>query len=607
MSLQINPQNNNNNNDNENEGTSTVLDLESLSRKYKILLIAYKQAVLNYVNFLKEEAATPCGSYNGNSTSISQECYNDVWKKGGCTTQARQLSSMSGASSVTLNTWILDTFNWATSKDNDPRFTSYNKRMGCYGNPGNSYIILGVGTDGYLYSRAGLDGPWQKVNDDSKGNLRSICTGNDGKTIYASTGSNTIWSKTSWDSQSWNTLPNSKNCCVISLAQDKDGTFIGVGKSHVLFINKSPTFSNDWTHATKTGSQEEISSICIAPDGSIFGCNKSGNVFKKTNYQQLTSEAWHSSPDLNSCCVKAMTIAPDGTFIGVGTNNQLYAKPNYKTISSDSWGGPFNAENGSCCVIGITTVANPDYNSANYNTSSQPNYKIESVPMTAIKGQVFWGTSQVGFNNSATLEECQASCASTTGCTGATFNPTDHGQPMCWLRGGEGDILGGITNDYAIIPKAKQLLTIVQKINQQLTSINQEIQGKTSAGKGLYESKTTATKNKNQELIAQFIQLRREREKIEEMVNEYQTLDEAQNFGSIKINQNYYSFVLLLALVVIIIFILYKFFGGKTATPAIPSPTIQSGGQLGNSAYYIIFGIIFVILLVHYYKNFMNF
>jgi hypothetical protein len=593
MSLQINAQNNNNNNNqNDNEGTSTVLDLESLSRKYKILLIAYKQAVLNYVNFLKEEAATPCGSYIGNSTNIGQDCYSEIWKKGGCTSQARQLSSMSGASSVTLNTWILDTFNWATQKD-------YNHRMGCYGNPGNPYIIIGVGTNGYLYSRQGLDAPWQQISDNSSG-CTGICTMSDGQGLLG-IGGNNIFTKTSYTANWQGPIQNA--CCVMSVAQGQDGAVIGVGLDNVLY--SKPNLDGSWTR-TPSPQGEWISSICIAPDGSIFCIGSNQAIFKKNSYQNLTSVNWDYMGD-NTCCVKAITIAPDGTFIGVGTDNQLYTKPNYQTISSDSWSGPYNSENGSCCVVSITTVANPNYNAANYNTSSQPNYNIDSAPMTAIKGQVFWGTSQVGFNNSATLEECQASCASTTGCTGATFNPTDHGQPMCWLRGGEGDILGGIANDYAIIPKAKQLLTIVQKINQQLTSINQEIQGKTSAGKGLYESKTTATKNKNQELITQFIQLRREREKIEEMVNEYQTLDQAQDAGSIKINQNYYSFVLLLALVVIIIFILYKFFGGKTATPAIPSPTIQSGGQLGNSAYYIIFGIIFAILLVHYYKNFINF
>jgi len=33
-----------------NKGSSTVLNLESLNREYKNLLIEYKQAVSNYVN-----------------------------------------------------------------------------------------------------------------------------------------------------------------------------------------------------------------------------------------------------------------------------------------------------------------------------------------------------------------------------------------------------------------------------------------------------------------------------------------------------------------------------------------------------------------------------
>ena len=50
------------------------------------------------------------------------------------------------------------------------------------------------------------------------------------------------------------------------------------------------------------------------------------------------------------------------------------------------------------------------------------------------------------------------------------------------------------------------------------------------------------------------------------------------------------------ALVIIILFLLYKFVlhSSKENTPSL----IQSGGKLGINAYYIIFGIILTIILV---------
>ena len=66
--------------------------------------------------------------------------------------------------------------------------------------------------------------------------------------------------------------------------------------------------------------------------------------------------------------------------------------------------------------------------------------------------------------------------------------------------------------------------------------------------------------------------------------------------------QNYYSFILLLGLVILVLVILYKF-GFPSTTQASPV-LIQSGGELGTNAYYIVFGIVLVILIVNYiYKR----
>ena len=88
------------------------------------------------------------------------------------------------------------------------------------------------------------------------------------------------------------------------------------------------------------------------------------------------------------------------------------------------------------------------------------------------------------------------------------------------------------------------------------------------------------------------------------MLNDYQTLDQDQTEGNLMINQNYYSFLLLLALAIVVIFLLYKFGMPSKASPGnLASPPLQSGGQLGISTYYIILGIVLVILLVNFMKK----
>lgn len=571
------------------ESNSVVLDLESLTTQYQNLLIQYQQAVANYISYLQQEAAQPCGGFSPDSQGINQTCYNYIWQQSGCGAGwAQPSASTSWAQGQTLDGLIYDSYLWST-------MTDYNHRTGCYGNPGNPYIIICVGTDGRLYSRQGLDAPWEYINDDSNGNIRTIFTGNDGKTIFCTNISDEIWWKSSWDAPHWQgPLPGS--CCVISAAMSQDGTIVGVGTDYTLWSR--PLFGN-WTHTYSPG--EWITSIAIGPDGSVFVVGGGNQIWKKNSYQNLPSQGWQYQGQ-SSCCVKAVTIAPDGTFIGVGTDDQLWTKPSYEDLSTP-WTGPYNSENPSCCAISITTIVNPNYNPSNYNQAASPNYNIGAQPLTTISGSTYWGTTGVGFNNSATLQECQASCSNTPGCTGATFNGTAHGQPMCWLRGGDGNIAGGLESDYAIVPEGEKLLQIIQGINQQLTSVNQQIQQQTTNGQPLYDTQTTQRNLQNAALINQFIQLTQEREKINQMLNEYQTLDTEQEQGSIMINQNYYSFILLLGLAVVFIVVLYKFGLSSSASGSTSASMLQSGGELGINAYYIVGAIILILLIVKFMKK----
>jgi hypothetical protein len=103
-----------------------------------------------------------------------------------------------------------------------------------------------------------------------------------------------------------------------------------------------------------------------------------------------------------------------------------------------------------------------------------------SNQLVQIQGNVYMGTSTLSQNNSPTVDKCQASCASNPKCSGATFNGTKYQQPMCFLRSGDGNVINGLPSDYAIVPKGKQLLLIVQNINLQLNDINKKIQEKPS-------------------------------------------------------------------------------------------------------------------------------
>jgi len=216
--------------------------------------------------------------------------------------------------------------------------------------------------------------------------------------------------------------------------------------------------------------------------------------------------------------------------------------------------------------------------------------------MVTIKGVQYWGTGGISQNNSKTINECKAACVAESGCTGAIYNATDYAQPMCWLRSGESNMRAGKENDYSLIKKEQYLLSIIQSINEKLTAINQQIMEITSAGQPVFETSLQEGQQQNSTLINNYKQLTQDREKITQLMNEYQTLEEQQIQGDIKINQNYYSFLLLIALTIMIIFMVYNLSGS--------TPSIQSGGNLNSNAYYYVFGIILVVFCIMYsYTN----
>ena len=225
-----------------------------------------------------------------------------------------------------------------------------------------------------------------------------------------------------------------------------------------------------------------------------------------------------------------------------------------------------------------------------------------------VEGNAFWGSGQAGTQSvytGGTLEQCQALCSSTKNCSGATFNPTAQGQPMCWLRTGEGQLVPALDTDNAIIPQGQEYLLTIESINNKLIATNQQIQNIIDQSEPEYNSIQTKNEEKNQELVKNYIQLTDEREKIAKMVKKYEDLDESQIQGELKITQNYYSYILLVIIAIGIVAILYKFSNVFTGGESNGNSefNIQTGGELSENTSVFLLIIIVVILVANYYTT----
>ena len=104
---------------------SALIKIEALQKEYEVTLQQYQEAGKNYITALQNAPSNPCKDYTKDSTSISQECYDKIWKDQGCLTQAPSADS-DWSKSQTLDGLVNDSYLWATLTDED-------HRKGCYG------------------------------------------------------------------------------------------------------------------------------------------------------------------------------------------------------------------------------------------------------------------------------------------------------------------------------------------------------------------------------------------------------------------------------------------------------------------------------------------
>ena len=246
---------------------------------------------------------------------------------------------------------------------------------------------------------------------------------------------------------------------------------------------------------------------------------------------------------------------------------------------------------------------------ANYTSLiQQQTTGTSETPLMVIPNNEFWGTEALSSSTIPSVPQCKALCATTSGCSGATYNtPTK----LCSLRSGDGSLVPASSDSYALLPEETYLLLNMQSINNQLIEINQQILNKTTIGETIFDGEYSQRQIKAKELLQNYVMLNEERDKINSMISDFENLNQDEIDGNISINKNYYSFILLLILSVVLIVILYMFTGSSSTNsstmPNLYQPNNQYGGKLGFNTYLIIFVFILIALVIKYFSNISSF
>lgn len=227
---------------------------------------------------------------------------------------------------------------------------------------------------------------------------------------------------------------------------------------------------------------------------------------------------------------------------------------------------------------------------ANYLDAASP---ANDNTFTAMKGYAFNGTGNLGVTQAKTYQDCSTACASTANCTGATFVSN-----QCLMRTGESPVIKSSSDSYAIVPPTVFWLNSMENINQQLIDVNQKITNEMTNANSLYDTQTKERSQQQKNLIKNYVELVDERNKIMDLLKEYETLDNTSSNDQIMVNQRFYVYVFLSILAIAVIFLLFKISYPSKSQQS--TPTVQYGGDLGISAYFILFIIIVVTVLIRY-------
>ena len=260
--------------------------------------------------------------------------------------------------------------------------------------------------------------------------------------------------------------------------------------------------------------------------------------------------------------------------------------------------------NNSSDIITLETLGK-EYNAAiiNYQQSYQDLINIiqnngnNGNKFTEIPGKVYFSTNNLNGSNGQSIptgNECQALCQSTSGCSGATY---DVDKQLCVLGSGSGTVSNANGNYIAYVTPLQNAITNVEYWNNMLIQLNQNILTILEKKNPEYLNQIQERKVNNSQLKNNLQQLIEEKNKVNEMINYYQSENRGLMDTSIVTTENYSKYILytFIAIITFIIFIKVAFMSKSVSG--------QYGGGSNNktSDILFLFGLMFLFLTIGFF------
>ena len=182
--------------------------------------------------------------------------------------------------------------------------------------------------------------------------------------------------------------------------------------------------------------------------------------------------------------------------------------------------------------------------------------KANDTSFTTVENSAFTGSGIINTNPVSSINDCTTACSSNKSCSGATFTPSSNNN--CILSSGTGNIINS-TNSTAIVQKGLYYSYELQNLNQQLMDINQEINTTVNQSNAEYQNNLGQINQRGQALEQNYVVLTGDRDRIELMIREFETLNSAQENSDINATMSYYNYIVLLFVAIFLVCLLLRF------------------------------------------------
>jgi hypothetical protein len=481
----------------------SLIQLETLEKQYGTLLSQYEEAYNTYINYLQQDEQIAVSDYaeiiggggictgtTGTFPDGTQTKYSGFYPPSQCAALCDENPYCAGYNLIgpndsngnsSCNLFSYTDASGISNTNGEGCFTKKN-----YTTPTTttttttSYGIVGIGTDGMDYFKSSLSSPWQRLSNDSTGDLIACAINPSNNMYYVVDKNNNVSFKSSYNDFSFTNMNNcSESTSYKQISVNGDTNLICSGGTGYTNVPGYPYWKQQTQADCETTCTNDPNCVAydMVPNGQNNGTNQCAFFTGANNFTPVGGNSsflgCYEKTEQISCIID-LAISPDGQYgVVIDTKRQL-------------WSGPMSS-----FLAGFTPAANPNQVESSIAVAISPLGEVFTVggnqlyskpSYMSLSGELWAGP----LSSSSSIQSVTFAPDGTMIAVGTDFSiytkPPDNGYTSAWTN-------VSVANDTQVVS--------IAAVNTSKTSTSVNSQAPTQISNGNALAEFTALQGKN--------------------------------------------------------------------------------------------------------------